>query len=1065
MTDSTQKYYLTEEASKRDKNYLKKRFFNISITISLFIISLGSFVFFLSMQKIIYNNKANELSKMMEINTSQMGAYVKSEKNLAERLAHSPMIRQHFLFPQNTIIKKQVFEEMQSYRNIFSNSSVFWVSDKDRLFYSDDNQAFKIDVDSPENYWYNLTLYETDGYNYNINYNQDLNQIRLWINFPVFDDNGKPIGMVGTGMDLSDFFDPLFVNVGDTTQLYFFNARGEITGVDHKNLTSMNDLVDLHNSKRSIEIELGDIAFGIVDRAKLIGREETYTFKSKKNIIAIRPVPALDWYSIAFTPINIGDYFKHSMTWLFIIVLLVIVTMVFIFNLFVIRFNNKLNNTMESLEIASNTKSEFLASMSHEIRTPMNAIVGMTELALNKELPAPVRENIYTIKQASASLLAIINDILDFSKIETGKLEIVPDRYLLTSMLNDVISIARMKVFDSEISFTVNVDSSLPNSLLGDELRIRQVLLNVLSNAIKYTAKGYVSFVILGELSDGDNVKLTFEIADSGMGIKQEDLEKIFDGFVQTDLVKNKGIEGTGLGLPIALKLIKAMGGDISVRSEYGTGSTFTIVLQQQIEHPDKLAVVDNPGQKRVLVYETRQFFADSIVCSIDNLGVDCTLVSDDLAFQKKLSSGVYAFAFIATTLYENVKEICKKFESSVSVVLLAGFGEVVANQTLAILYMPVQSISVADVLNGESNSFSYSENLESSISFVAPDAHVLVVDDVDTNLNVAKGLLSLYEVQTTLCNSGVEAIETLASRKFDFVLMDHMMPEMDGIETTKRIRAMGDSDPYFKNLPIIALTANAVVGTRELFLANGFDDFLSKPVDMAKLNATLAKWTPREKQNKPNLKTPLKSSTGLGLTIGGLDDRKGIANTGGTVEGFIKTLNVFVSDGQKKAEEIKACLVKGDLNLYTIYVHALKSSAACIGADKLSAGAEALEAAGNAKDMGFIQEYTSKLLTDLECLIANINNTLGFGLGAGDSTIESAELVQGLSGLKVAIEGMDLRGIRVATRNLDPYCSNPKIGADVKTILSNTLVGDYDHAISLIDTLLSGFQSMLKLK
>ncbi|MCL1894752.1 MAG: response regulator [Holophagaceae bacterium] len=378
---------------------------------------------------------------------------------------------------------------------------------------------------------------------------------------------------------------------------------------------------------------------------------------------------------------------------------------------------------------------------------------------------------------------------------------------------------------------------------------------------------------------------------------------------------------------------------------------------------------------------------------------------------------------------------------------------------------MPVQSISVADVLNGESNSFSYSENLESSISFVAPDAHVLVVDDVDTNLNVAKGLLSLYEVQTTLCNSGVEAIETLASRKFDFVLMDHMMPEMDGIETTKRIRAMGDSDPYFKNLPIIALTANAVVGTRELFLANGFDDFLSKPVDMAKLNATLAKWTPREKQNKPNLKTPLKSSTGLGLTIGGLDDRKGIANTGGTVEGFIKTLNVFVSDGQKKAEEIKACLVKGDLNLYTIYVHALKSSAACIGADKLSAGAEALEAAGNAKDMGFIQEYTSKLLTDLECLIANINNTLGFGLGAGDSTIESAELVQGLSGLKVAIEGMDLRGIRVATRNLDPYCSNPKIGADVKTILSNTLVGDYDHAISLIDTLLSGFQSMLKLK
>ncbi|MCL1908974.1 MAG: ATP-binding protein [Holophagaceae bacterium] len=961
------------------------------------------------------------------------------------------------------MIKRQVFAEMQSYRKIFSHSSVFWVSDKDRLFYSDDNQAYKIDVDRPENYWYNLTLYETDDYNYNINYNKDLNQIRLWVNFPVFDDRDKPIGMVGTGINLSDFFDPLFVNVDDSTKLYFFNARGEITGVDPRNLTNINDLVDLHNNKRNIETELKDITSGIIDKAKRIGRDETLTFKYKRNIIALRQVPALDWYSVAFTSVKVSDYFLHSMTWLFIIVLLVIAVMVSIFNAFIARSNNKLNITMESLEIASNTKSEFLASMSHEIRTPMNAIVGMTELALNNELSTPVRENIFTIKQASASLLAIINDILDFSKIETGKLEIVSDRYLFTSMLNDVISIARMKVFDSEISFTVNVDSNLPNSLFGDELRIRQVLLNILSNAIKYTAKGYVSFVVLGEESNDGNINLTFEIADSGRGIKTEDLEKIFDGFVQTDLVKNKGIEGTGLGLPIALKLIKAMSGDISVRSEYGVGSTFTITLQQQIERPDKLAIVDNPDQKRVLVYETRQFFADSIVCSIDNLGVDCALVSNDLAFRNKLSTGEYTFAFIATTLYENVKEICKKFESSVSIVLLAGFGEVVSDQTLTILYMPVQSISVADVLNGESNSFSYSGSLESSISFVAPDALALVVDDVETNLNVAKGLLSLYEVQTVLCLGGREAIEAIATKQFDFVLMDHMMPEMDGIEATERIRAMGASDPYFKHVPIIALTANAVVGTRELFLAKGFDDFLSKPVDMAKLSAILAKWTPKEKQKKPSPKSASISSDALGMAIEGLDDRKGIANTGGTIEGFIKTLTAFISDGQKKVKEIRACIEKNDIGLYTIYVHALKSSAACIGASRLSEIAETLEAAGKAKDIDFILAHTGKLVADLECLITNINNgLLRPRLGVGqDSQKDTAELIRGLSGLKEAIDGMDLRAIQESTKNLDPYCSNPWVGLDVRNMLSHLLIGDYDDAICLIDELLSRYRGL----
>ena len=509
----------------------------------------------------------------------------------------------------------------------------------------------------------------------------------------------------------------------------------------------------------------------------------------------------------------------------------------------------ELHAAIEAAQEASRAKSDFLARMSHEIRTPMNAIIGMSELALRSEELDDIREHITTVKQAAANLLSIINDILDFSKIETGKLEITPCDYLLSSLINDVINISRMRVVDTQIRFVVNIDSNIPNELCGDEIRIRQVLLNVLGNAIKYTEKGFVSFTVYGEPVGENTINLVIEVMDSGKGIKQDDIEKLFGEYAQFDLEKNRGTEGTGLGLAIAKSIVNAMGGEIDVYSEYEKGSTFTITLPQKIRSAKPLASVANADKMNVIVYERREIYANSIVFSIDNLGVHCTIVSSNSEFEKKLTEQEFAFIFISFNLYSENRDIIYKTGANSKIVVLTEFGETIPEKNLNIIAMPAHSISIANILNGESDNFSYSENNELIVRFTAPDAYVLVVDDVITNLKVANGLLAPYKMQVDLCKNGRMALNALRTNRYDLVFMDHKMPDMDGIETTKHIRTMGDEDPYYKKVPVIALTANAVTGTKEMFLENGFNDFLSKPIDTIKLDTVLEKWIPKDKQ------------------------------------------------------------------------------------------------------------------------------------------------------------------------------------------------------------------------
>jgi len=511
-------------------------------------------------------------------------------------------------------------------------------------------------------------------------------------------------------------------------------------------------------------------------------------------------------------------------------------------------------NLREMAEEKSRAKSEFLAKMSHEIRTPMNAIIGMAELALRANKLSVAHEHVFTVKQAGTSLLAIINDILDISKIESGKFELAPQEYNFSSLLNDVISIIRMRTVDSRLHFVVNVDNNIPNSLYGDEVRVRQVLLNLLDNAVKYTdSGGVVALHIRGEMSGGDTVSLAIEVEDSGMGIREEDMNILFGEYIQLDREKNIGTEGTGLGLPIAKHIVKAMSGDIQVRSKYGKGSTFAVTFPQKVlpNSSGSLSHVENAKEKSVLVYETQGIYADSLAFTMNSLGVEYEMVSDCAELLEKLAGGKRAFAFVSFELYQKNSEAMAKLDTKTKIVILSEFGETVKEKNMTVLAMPVYSLSVANVLNNEQESFLYHGKTDFTASFTAPDATILVVDDIITNLKVVNGLLSPYGMQITLCKNGPMALDAIKSNHYDMVFMDHRMPGMDGVEVTERIRQLGAEDSYFAKLPVVALTANAVSGMRDFFLKNGFDDFMSKPVDTIKLNSVLEKWIPKEKQLK----------------------------------------------------------------------------------------------------------------------------------------------------------------------------------------------------------------------
>ncbi len=607
-------------------------------------------------------------------------------------------------------------------------------------------------------------------------------------------------------------------------------------------------------------------------------------------------------------------------------------------------------------ERADRTKSIFLANMSHEIRTPMNAILGMTELVLRDEVSNQVRENVENIKGAGESLLTIINDILDISKIESGKLEIVNDRYFLSSIIHDITNMICSRMRDKKIEFLLEIDHNLPNELMGDELRIRQIILNLLTNAVKFTNKGHVRLSIQGVIED-EYVNLHIAVEDTGFGIKKDDLGHLFESFVRFDGIKTRQIEGTGLGLAICKQLLDLMHGEIFLESEYEKGSTFYVNLRQKIF--SKHSIIEVVGKELLKPLVILQDESDTQMLQVlKNLGINATFEIEAESVWTVLQDVKFSHVFMPYSTYKKRNEFVNELSLETKVIVITEFGQYLESVGyLSAIQKPVYCLNVGDAINGVLHT---KVKKEMHDTFIAPNAKALIVDDNEVNLKVAEGLLNPYKMQISKALNGKECLELVKENQYDLIFLDHMMPEMDGVETLAKIRAM-DGD-YFKNVTIIALTANAIRGIREMFMESGFNDYISKPMDIGRLDEVLREHLPESLIKKDETARKNRQEI-FPYKIPNVNTQVGVSQCFGSVELYFELLRTVMLEGRMKHSIMKEYIATDNIKSYMIEVHALKSIAASVGANELSETAKKHEEEAKNENYIFVQTRGKELL------------------------------------------------------------------------------------------------------
>lgn len=584
----------------------------------------------------------------------------------------------------------------------------------------------------------------------------------------------------------------------------------------------------------------------------------------------------------------------------------------------IIEQNHLMKRLVLQTEDANRAKTNFVSNMSHEIRTPMNSIVGITEILLRSRHSPKEQEYLLNIQSSGRVLLTIINDVLDCSKMEAGKMQLFDEPYDTCSLFHDLRISMENRIGHSGLELIYDIDQDIPCKLKGDMGRIRQVIINLVNNAIKYTEKGSVRFSVHVRQKNTDKVMLYYEVADTGIGIRKEDQKILFDAFQRVEMDRNRYVEGTGLGLTISQNLVNMMGGVIEVESEYGKGSRFFFTIEQTIIDPTPVSAVNYNGQK------------------------------------------------------DNVTE------------------------------------------------------KEAECLFIAPEAHILLVDDNELNLVVAKELLKPLRMQIDTAENGLQAVKMVRGSQYDLVLMDHMMPVMDGIEAAKAIRALPE-DKYQK-LPIIALTANAMVDARKEFLNAGMNGFVAKPIDFARICNQLKLWLPKD------LVRDVPKEEAKKLLADDLSDREiqpedpqmgfsfeeGVKHCGSKAA-LMKTIRIFYRTIDSKANKIEQCLKEGLISDYVIEVHALKSSALLIGAVPLSEAAKELESYGKQGKTEALEEKTPDVLAMYRDF-KNILKPYADKEEAAKQEASDGEWIQALQQIHQCIEQFDLDGVDRIMEKLEEY-------------------------------------------
>lgn len=605
-------------------------------------------------------------------------------------------------------------------------------------------------------------------------------------------------------------------------------------------------------------------------------------------------------------------------------------------------------------ENANRAKSLFLANMSHEIRTPMNAVIGFSELLLKEKLSDEAYEYVEHVSSSAGNLLDIINDVLDISKIESGKMELISTDFQISKLLGTVCQMIEPLAAGKNLRFETNIDPNIPKTLFGDETKIRGVLINILNNAVKYTNKGTVSFGVSVEKKTKDLATIRYEIKDTGIGIKEEELPLIFDKFSQMDKKINRGTEGTGLGLAIVKGYVELMQGSIRVESEYGKGSCFIVEFSYPI-------VDDTP------------------------MGA----------------------------LSTRTKET----------------------------------------------------HLESAIGEMKIDhLKVLAVDDNPVNLRVAQKLLECYGVEADGVLSGEEAIEACRKENYEIILMDQMMPKMDGIEALKRIRSLssyyeqseiGLLDPEGPHAVVIALTANAVSGVREELMGYGFDEYLSKPIDVKELERLLMQFVPKERisYTDSTREKEYENAKEKWNELLGVDTALGMARCGGKQKDYHEVLAMIVNSGQKQMESVNRLATEGKLEDYTILIHAMKGQLYNIGATELGDAAKELETAGKEKNASYIMEQLPSFLEKYQVFVEQINTYLE-KQGVTLEAEEEEELIPLLEKIKEQMIDFDFAGAKNTLSKADGIASEEKdreLLSKIQTLLNDV---DAEGILSLLETL-----------